>query len=325
MLGQLPIERLTPGPVFDKVGVDYAGPFLIKYGHVRKPILVKSYVCVFVSLTVKAVHLKLVGDLTTDAFIACLRRFISRRGIPSLVWSDHGTNFVGAAREIKDLYKFLRSDQTQASIADFLSTHNVNWKFIPQQSSNFGGLWEAAVKSMKKHLKCIVGNVKLTFEELSTVLAQIEACLNSRPLVPLNNDDDGIEALTPGHFLIGRPLQTLPDDSFIYVDSVSSLCRWKLCQALLSHFWRRWAREYVTQLNHFTKWNHPSRNIAVGDLVIPKDDSPLPTRWPLARVIGVKPGGDGFVRVATVKTSSGTYTRPVTKLALLLPDQSNSD
>jgi len=125
MLGQLPIERLTPGPVFDKVGVDYAGPLLIKYGHVRKPTIVKSYICVFVSLTVKAVHLELVSDLTTDAFIACLRRFISRRGIPSLIWSDHGTNFIGAARELKDLYKFLHSNQTQASVTDFLSTHNV--------------------------------------------------------------------------------------------------------------------------------------------------------------------------------------------------------
>ena len=325
MLGQLPIERLTPGPVFDKVGVDYAGPLLIKYGHVRKPTIVKSYVCVFVSLTVKAVHLELVSDLTTDAFIACLRQFISRRGIPSLIWSDHGSNFVGAAREIKDLYEFPRSSQTQTSIFNFLSTHNVNWKFILPQSPNYGGLWEAAVKSMKKHLKRIVGNVKLTFEELSTVLTQIETCLNSRPLVPLNNDDDGIEALTPGHFLVGRPLQTLPDDSFVYVDSVSSLRRWKLCQALLSHFWKQWSREYITQLNRFTKWNHPSRNIAVGDLVILKDDYPLPTRWPLARVVGVHPGGDGFVCVATVKTTSGTYNHPVTKLALLLPALSDSD
>ena len=93
--------------MFDKVGVDYAGPVLIKYGHVRKPTVVKANIYIFVSLTVKAVHLELVSDLTSDAFIACLRRFISRRCIPSLIWSDHGTNFVGAAREIKDLYLFL--------------------------------------------------------------------------------------------------------------------------------------------------------------------------------------------------------------------------
>ena len=318
MLGQLPIERITPGPIFDKVGVDYAGPVFIKYGHTRKPTIVKAYVCVFVSLTVKAVHLELVSDLTTEAFIACLRRFVSRRGAPSLIWSDHGSNFVGAARELKSLFKFLRDQKTQHAISDFLSTRGITWKFIPPQAPHFGGIWEAAVKSMKTHLKKIVGNVKLTFEEFSTLLTQVEACLNSRPLTPLD-DDDGIEALTPGHFLIGRPLQALPDDSFAYADSISSLRRWKLCQTLLSHFWKRWSREYLTQLGRFTKWRHPTRNITVGDLVILRDDSPLPTKWPLARVVEVHPGKDALVRVATIRTSTGIYTRPVTKLALLLP------
>ena len=96
LMGQLPIERLTPGPVFDKVGVDFAGPVQTKYAHVRKPVIIKTYVCLFVSLSVKAVHLEPVSDLTTDAFIAALRRFTSRRGKPSLILSDHGTNFVGA-------------------------------------------------------------------------------------------------------------------------------------------------------------------------------------------------------------------------------------
>ena len=113
MLGQLPIERITPGLVFDTVGVDYAGPVLIKYGRVRKPTVIKAYICVFVSLTVKAVHLELVTDLTTDSFIASLRRFIAHRGNPSLIWSDHGTNFIGAAHEIKDFYKFLQGQKTQ--------------------------------------------------------------------------------------------------------------------------------------------------------------------------------------------------------------------
>ena len=79
-MGQLPLERVTPDSVFNRVGLDYAGPLYVKYGYVRKPIVVKSYVCVFVSLSVKAVHLELVSDMTTDAFIATLRRFIARRG-----------------------------------------------------------------------------------------------------------------------------------------------------------------------------------------------------------------------------------------------------
>ena len=325
MLGQLPFERITPGSVIDKVGVDYAGPVLIKYGHVRKATVVKAYISIFVSLAVEAVHVELVTDLTTDAFIACLRRFIACRGIPSIIWSDHGTNFVGAARDIKEIYDFLKREKTQVSIINFLSSRNTRWKFTPQHAPHFGGLWEAAVKSMKMHLRRIVGTVKLTCEEFFTVLTQIEACLNSRPLIPLPSDEDGIQALTPGHFLIGRPLQTLPDYSFQYIDSLSSLRRWRLCQALINHFWRRSSREYLTSLNRFTKWYHPSRNLNIGDMVILCEDSIIPTKWPLARVVDVHPGRDDLVRVATIKTSNATYTRPVTKLAFLLPSDGCSE
>lgn len=187
----------------------------IKYGHVCKPTIVKAYICVFVSLTVKAVHLELVTDLTSEAFLACLRRFIARRGIPSLVCSDNGTNFVGAARELKELYQFLKYPTYRSSLK--MKLHGNLSHREPHT------LEEAAVKSVKYHLRKILGDVKLTYEEFSTVLAQIEACLNSRPLAALP-DDDGIEALTPGHFLIGKPLTALPDLST--PESISMLKRW---------------------------------------------------------------------------------------------------
>ena len=125
MLGQLPLERLTPGSVFDKVGIDYAGPVFPKYGYVRKATVVKAYICVFVSLSVKAVHLELVTDLTSEAFIACLKRFIARRGLPSLIWSDNGTNFIGAARELKELYRFLKQPSTQNHVNHYLSDKKI--------------------------------------------------------------------------------------------------------------------------------------------------------------------------------------------------------
>ncbi len=131
------------------LSLDYAGPLMIKYGHVRKPTVVKAYICVFVSPTVKAVHLELVTDLTSDAFIACLKRFISRRGLPSLIWSDNGTNFVGAARELKNLYQFLQMQSTQENVSHCLSDKKIKCKFIPQHAPHFGGIWEAAVKSTK--------------------------------------------------------------------------------------------------------------------------------------------------------------------------------
>ena len=312
LMGQLPAERVTPDSVFNKVGVDCAGS-------TRKPTIVKAHVCVFVSLSIRAVHLELVSDLTTDAFIACLRRFISRRGKPTLLWSDHGTNFVGAAREIKALYDFLEHQKTQKVISEFCSQQNMQWQFIPEHTPHFGGLWEAAVKSFKSHLRRIVGNVRLTFEELSTVLTQIEACLNSRPLVALPPDDDGIEALTPGHFLIGRPVEALPDPAFSY-RSISILSRWHLCQTLVRHLWQRWSVEYLNSLHRVSKWRNPSRNLHAGDIVVLREDNMTPMKWPIARVIETHAGGDGLVRVVTVKTSTGMYRRPVVKIVLLLTD-----
>ena len=266
----------------------------------------------------KAVHLELVSDLTSDAFIASLRRFIARRGKPTLLWSDHGTNFVGASRELKEFIDFLKQQKSQGDISQFCSSQNIQWKFIPEHAPHFGGIWEAAVKSAKVQLRRIISNVKLTFEEFTTVLCQIEACLNSRPLAPMPCDDDGIEALTPGHFLIGRPLESLPDPAFSY-RSISLLRRWHLCQNLVRHFWQRWYSEYVTELRRFTKWHHPLRNACIGDIVILREDGLMPGKWPLARATQVYPGKDGLIRVVSVKTATGTYKRPVSKVALLLP------
>jgi hypothetical protein len=319
-MGQLPIERVTPDIVFESTGVDYAGPVYTKYGYVRKPTVVKSYVCVFVSLSVKAVHLELVSDLTSDSFVAALRRFIARRGKPKIIWSDHGTNFVGAKNDLKELEQFLNNQRVQDHVSEFCTIQHIDWKFIPEKAPHFGGLWESAVKSMKYHLKRVTTNVKLTFEECSTVLAQVEACLNSRPLVALPCDGEGINMLTPGHFLIGRPVESLPDPSFSY-RPISLLRRWHLCQNMVRQFWQRWKQEYLASLRRYAKWHKPTRNISVGDIVVLHDGGLVPTQWPLGKVLKAFTGSDGLVRVVEVKTQSGIFTRPVHKIALLLPNE----
>ena len=172
--------------------------------------------------------------------------------------------------------------------------------------------------SMKAHLKRVVADTRLTFEEFMTVLTQVEACLNSRPLTSLSCDDDAVCALTPGHFLIGRPLESLPDPAFSY-RSISLLRRWHLCQNLVRHFWQRWSSEYLSTLRKFTKWHHPSRNASIGDVVVLQEDGLVPAKWPIAMIVEVCKGKDGLVRVVTVKTPTGTYKRPIHKLALLLP------
>ena len=174
---------------------------------------------------------------------------------------------------------------------------------------------------MKAHLRRITSDVKLSFEEMSTVLCQIEACLNSRPLIPLNHVDEEIvssEILTPGHFLIGRPLTAIPDHS-TSDQPVSLSRRWQLCQNIVRHFWNKWSNEYITTLNKYTKWPYKTRNVSVGDIVVLRDETLFPTNWPLAKVIEAHPGNDNLVRVVTVKTAKGIYKRPVTKVVVVLP------
>lgn len=213
---------------------------------------------------------------------------------------------------------FLKHEQTKQRISEFCCNEGVDWKFIPERAPHFGGLWEAAVKSMKLHLRRVIGEQKYTFEEYTTLLSQVEACLNSRPLTSIPGDSEHCVTLTPGHFLIGKPLQSLPDPPASY-QKMSTLRRWHLIQSMVRHFWSRWSSEYLTTLRKFSKVRQPGRNLQQNDIVVMQEENLVPTKWQLARVVDVHPGNDGIVRVATVKTSHGIYKRPVVKLALLLP------
>ena len=142
---QLPHDRLNPGMVFDKVEVDYARSIMVKSGPVHRPMITKAYMCVFASFAVKSVHLEAVSELTTTTFIACLHKFIPRPGKPSTIWSDHGTNYVGAARELKDFYTHLKNAQTEHAIDHFCTDQDIQRSFAPEHAPHSGGLWEAAV------------------------------------------------------------------------------------------------------------------------------------------------------------------------------------
>lgn len=165
LMGQLPTQRVTPGHPFSQVGTDFAGPVTLKSGQIQKPTLTKGYVCIFVCMITKAIHLEAVSDLTTQAFLACLRRFVGRRGKPKDLYSDNGGNFVGAASELEDMFRFMCRQSTQDSIANYCSTERIAWHFSPERAPHFGGLWEAAVKSTKFHFRRIVRSTRLTFED----------------------------------------------------------------------------------------------------------------------------------------------------------------
>ncbi|GFX34363.1 integrase catalytic domain-containing protein [Trichonephila clavipes] len=140
-MGNLPKERLITDYPFNCSGVDFSGPFFIK----NKGNLFKVYICISVCFVFKAVHIELVSDLTSQAFIAALKRFMARRGKCAKQFSDIGKNFVGDSNEIKKLLEIVRKPDEK--LANYLAAEGIEWKFIPARSPNFGGLWEAAIKS----------------------------------------------------------------------------------------------------------------------------------------------------------------------------------
>ena len=217
VMADLPPPRVEPVErAFLTVGVDFAGPITIHHpGRGSRPTTV--YLAVFVCFATKAVHLEIVSDLTTAAFINTLRRFVGRRGKPTTIWSDNATNFVGAARELK---KLTGDPNFWPVIFNWCcNDEGIQWRFIPPRSPHFGGLWEAAVKSTKHHLLRVAGTAPLHRDELDTLLATIESILNSRPIIPvvMNPSDD--QPLTPAHFIIGQPFTALPERDMSQLDA----------------------------------------------------------------------------------------------------------
>ncbi|KAL0829306.1 hypothetical protein ABMA28_004108 [Loxostege sticticalis] len=165
LMGSLPADRVTACRPFQKIGTDFAGPVAVKNSRIRKPVIGKGYIVLFVCFVTKAIHLELASDLTTDAFLACFKRFISRRNLPSDVYCDNGSTYKGARNKLDELYRLHASQSHQTTVQTFASEKGIDFHFIPSYSPIFGGLWESGVKSVKYHLKRIVGKALLTYVE----------------------------------------------------------------------------------------------------------------------------------------------------------------
>nr|XP_041633540.1 uncharacterized protein LOC121503294 [Drosophila kikkawai] len=240
---------------------------------------------------------------------ACL---ITKGGCPRQVQSDNGKTFVGAATLLsRDFLQAVKEAVTGA-----YSHQQLLWQFIPPGAPHMGGLWEAGVKSFKTLFYKSTATRKYTFEELSTLLARIEACLNSRPLAPMSEDPADLLALTPGHFLVGGPLLAVVEPE-IKGDATVIINRWQHLKALNQQFRLRWKEEYLKELHKRNKWRAPARNLQVGDMVVVKEDNLPSNEWRLGRIDAVFPGADGHVRVVDIRTARGLIKRPIAKLVLL--------
>ncbi|XP_063992892.1 uncharacterized protein LOC135170764 [Diachasmimorpha longicaudata] len=292
LMGQLPPRRITSARPFKHVGVDYAGPMKISRWRGAGARQYHGYIAVFMCLATSAIHLELLTDLTSQAFIETYKRFTERRGICATLSSDNAKTFMGANNELGRLLDESRKEIHH--IINELASNGTKWTFIHR-------------------------NLVLTYEELNTLIIQIEAQLNSRPLCALSDDLDDYRALTPGHFIIGEPINAFPEPSLIN-QKMEGLTRWKMIARIAQQFWDRWSRECMHQYQTIYKWKRSTDDIKVGTLVIIIDERYPPTKWPLGRVSRVHQSDDNLTSVVDITTGAGganTYTRHINKVVPL--------
>lgn len=305
-MGQLPVYRLTkPARAFTFVGMDYFGPMTISIGRRTE----KRYGVLFTCLSVRAIHIEIAESLSTDSCILAIRRFISRRGEPQMIMSDNGTNMKSADKELKETLKNLDEDM----IKNEMVARKITWKFIPPASPHMGGCWERMVRSFKDALKVLLRGRTTKFEVLATLMCEAENIVNSRPLTYVSSNPEDPESITPNHFLIGSSSANKAPGNFSE-DKIDISKRWRYSQKLADLFWNRWVKEYLPTLTKRTKWFQEKIPLKIGEIVVIMDNQLPRNNWPLGKIEAVYPGKDGQVRVVDVKTKTGVYRRPVTKL-----------
>ena len=316
LMADLPSARLQiDQPPFSHVGVDYFGPFQVKQGRA----LVKRYGCVFTCMTVRAIHIEVSHSLTTDSFLCALRRFISRRGKPIKIYSDCGTNFVGAAKVLQDNSNHFDHERVQ----NFLSEREIEWSFNPPTASHMGGAWERMIRSIRRILTALMTTQTLTDEVLTTLMAEVEGIINSRPLVPVTMDSKNDDPLTPNHLLLLHGNPNLPPGLFEKGDCYGKR-RWAQVQYLAEQFWSRWIGEFLPNLMLRQKWFKTNNNLQVDDVVLLVESMQHRSKWLMGRVTAVFPDKKGKVRTVAVHTKNGTIVRPITKLCIILNKDTNS-
>ena len=310
-MADLPSERIeSHNPPFSYTGVDCFGPFLIKHGRSQ----VKRYGCIFTCLNTRAIHLEKLNCLDTDSFINAFKRFISRRGTPIKVWSDNGTNIVGAYKEFQKSVKEIDDDIVHAHAVKL----NVEWHFNPPTASHMGGVWERLIRTVRKvfvSLTNVTSCTRMSDEVFETLLCECESIVNGRPITKCSDDVNDMNCLTPNHLLLLRQQHSVDMGKFDHVDQYKR--RWRYVQYLVQQFWNRWIREYLPEMQKRCKWLKVARNVKPGDVVLIIGENTPRGIWPMGLVQEVQTGQDGLVRAAKVKTKSTVFVRPITKLVLL--------
>ena len=313
-MADLPSSRVKPDePAFSSTGMDYFGPFEIKQGRSTR----KRYGVIFTCMSSRAVHIEVADTMETSSCIDAIRRFIARRGNVKDIYSDNGSNLVGACNELRRSIKELN----QSRIDHFATCHDIKWHFNPPAASHHGGVWERQIRTVRKIICAILNEQYLrtcrTEEQLRTLMCEIETTINSRPLTRTSDDPNDLDVITPQDVLLLQPNAAIPPGIFDHKD-IYSKRRWRQMQYLADLFWKRWVREYLPELQKRQRWLNPSRNIQVGDLVLIADDQAPRNCWTKGLVQEAHTDKHGLTRSAKIKTKTTVLTRPISKLCLLL-------
>ena len=312
-MANLPSFRLNASCPFENTAIDYFGPFSMRYGYRSRT---KAYGVVFTCLTTRSVQVELATDMSTDTFLLALRRFISLYGSPKFVRSDNGSNFVGAANELREMIKSWKSDTNERKkLVNICNSHGIKWTFSTPLASHHNGAVESMVKSVKTSLNKLLKNQVYKEEEYRTIFAQVTSIINSRPLWPVSDGDLDQSPITCNDIL--RP-RGLPRDPVELNTSMNPRKRYDHIQNVCNDWWRIWLLHFVPNLQCRSKWYKDRCNVAEGDIVLLIDPSVKRSEWNMGVVENVYKGDDNRVRSVRVKTQSGSYDRPITKLTLLL-------
>ena len=249
---QLPKDRLIGKRPFKMTGVDFAGPLYVVNESKEKS---KVYILLLTCALTRAIHLELVTDLTTHSCLRALRRFFARRAVPEIIYSDNAKTFKACSDELKKLNFSLLNPELHELALKF----NIKWKFIIERASWWGGWWERMIRTVKMSLKATIGKANINYDELHTILTEVEATVNSRPLTYIGNDINDFIPLTPQNFLIVKCFEEelKPD---VEKDLIRKI--WSERQRILQSFWKRWQTEYLQQLRS-AHHNYPTKSSEV--------------------------------------------------------------
>ena len=319
-MANLPEDRIDDAPPFTSCGVDLFGPFLIKDG--RREL--KRYGSLFTCLASRAVHIEATNSLSTDSFIQALRRFLARRGKIRLLRCDNGTNFVGAESELRKAW----DEMDNSKIASFLQHQDadwIHWKRNPPSASNFGGVWERHIRTVRSILSSLLRTHGTSFDDESfrTLMVEVEGIINSLPMTVDNlSDVNSFIPISPINILTMKSNVVLPPPGKFDNGDMYSRRRWCRIQHVANEFWSRYRKEYVHTLQQRNKWQKKTRNYEVGDVVLLREDGTNRNDWRLARVTKTHPSKDDVVRSVELITSKRQeLVRPTNKLELLLENE----